>query len=108
MHAIPDSDSPGASGGQGGPPDPLNLYSWNRHYGEHIITKIDPIAYMTNILFSLSFIASIYGMNLNIFNSGQVQLSQYLATAIPFCLGVFIVTFVIPGMVARMLPGKKK
>lgn len=102
------SYSPGASGGAGGPPDPPNPYSWNPRYGEHIITKIDQIAYMTNILLSLSFIASVYGMNLNIFNGGQVELSQYLATALPFCLLVFIVTFVIPGIVARMLPGKQK
>ncbi|GFG11363.1 hypothetical protein IFM61392_06873 [Aspergillus lentulus] len=102
------SYSPGASGGAGGPPDPPNPYSWNRRYGEHIITKIDQIAYMTNILLSLSFIASVYGMNLNIFNGGQVELSQYLATALPFCFVVFIVTFVIPGIVVRMLPGKQK
>jgi hypothetical protein len=48
IHAIPDSDSPGASGGAGAPPDPPNPYSWNRHYGEHTITKIDQIAYIPN------------------------------------------------------------
>jgi uncharacterized PurR-regulated membrane protein YhhQ (DUF165 family) len=102
MHAIPDSDSPGASGGVGAPPDPPNPCSRNRHYGEHIITKIDQIAHMTNILLSLLLIA------MNIFNGGQVQLSQYLTTVLPFCLVVFIVSFVIPGIVARILPEKQK
>lgn len=83
--------------GNGPPPDVTDS---NGDYSRHLETRIDQIAYMTNILFSLSLIASVYGMNLSTFvDGGQVQLSQYLTTALPFAFVVFIVTFALPGMV---------
>jgi hypothetical protein len=76
-------------------------------FARHIQTKIDQIAYMTNLLLSLSFIASVYGMNLKIFTQGgEVELSRYLATALPFAFGVLVITFVMPAWVSRFTGGK--
>jgi len=58
---------------------------------------------MTNLLFSLTFIASIYGMNLDIFTGdGKVELARFLATALPFAFVVFFITFVIPELVFKV------
>jgi len=103
-----DSSGPLKSTRGGDPPsDPPNRNGSNGRFNGHMVTKIDQIAYTTNLLFSLSFITSVYGMNLkNFTNGGQVQLSQYLATALPFTFVVFIVTFVLPELVTRMRPGR--
>lgn len=73
----------------------------------HMQRKIDQIAYMTNILLSLSFTVGLYGMNLDIFvDGGLVGLKKYLSTAIPFAVGIFAVTFVLPVYI-RWPVGKK-
>lgn len=69
----------------------------NKHrarFQNHIETKIDQIAYVTSGLLSMSFIASIYGMNLDIFtDGGYVSLSKFLYTSLPFTFGILLLTF---------------
>lgn len=94
--SLPPAGVPPEKGGNGG-------YG---SFARHMAMKIDQIAYMTNILFSLTFIASIYGMNLDVFTEdGKVRLVQFLATAFPFTFGVFCITFVIPEIWRRWLGG---
>lgn len=63
-------------------------------YHRHIQRKVDQIAYVTIILLSMTFIATVYGMNLNIFtDGGLVSLNSFLATSLPFTAGLFFVTF---------------
>jgi hypothetical protein len=93
--AVPPSGIPPGSNPPGA--DPANSFA------NHVQMKIDQIAYMTNILFSLTFIASVYGMNLNIFTEdGKVGLVRFLATALPFAFVVFVITFVLPEVVFRI------
>jgi hypothetical protein len=103
------SVSPGFSGSSPPPrsdPPPGRSGSY-LPFAEHIQTKIDQIAYMTNLLFSLSFIASVYGMNLDIFsNGGLVPLSHFLGTAIPFSFLVFVITFFMPAGLSKILGSK--
>jgi hypothetical protein len=94
-----------AGGFGSGPPPPPTAYE---PFAQHIQMKIDQIAYMTNLLLSLSFIASVYGMNLNIFNGGYVELSHYLATAIPFSFVVFVITFIVPVVLPRITGGRDR
>jgi hypothetical protein len=78
-------------------------------FAHHIQTKLDQIAYVTNLLFSLTFIATVYGMNLDIFtDGGLVGLSRYLATALPFAFLVFMLTFGIPILVSRLSKGQMR
>ncbi|KAF1960507.1 hypothetical protein CC80DRAFT_589911 [Byssothecium circinans] len=84
--------TPGGPAAAGGGPPGSNTPSSDlyRSFASHVRTKIDQIAYMTNLLFSLTFIASIYGMNLDIFTGdGKVELARFLATALPFAFVVF-------------------
>lgn len=63
-------------------------------FQHHIQTKIDQIAYVTSGLLSMSFIASLYGMNLDIFtDGGNVTLAKFLYTALPFTFGILTLTF---------------
>lgn len=66
-------------------------------FAQHMQRKIDQIAYVTSILLSLSFTVGLYGMNLDIFvDGGLVGLKKYLSTAIPFAVGTFAITFILP------------
>jgi hypothetical protein len=66
-------------------------------FQDHIRQRIDQIAYVTNLLLSLSLIATLYGMNADMFvTGGLVKLKDYLVTALPFACGVFLFTFVMP------------
>ncbi|KAL9612060.1 MAG: hypothetical protein Q9167_003320 [Letrouitia subvulpina] len=89
--------------GQGGPPQPGSPgKSTLEPFARHIQTKIDQIAYITNILLSLSLIATIYGMNLDVFvDGGLLRVKDYLVTALPFAFGIFLVTFGLPALVSR-------
>ena len=98
---TPDGTAPAGGGGPPGPNPPSS--DPYRSFASHVRTKIDQIAYMTNLLFSLTFIASIYGMNLDIFTGdGKVELARFLATALPFAFVVFLITFVIPELVFKV------
>ncbi|KAI9822227.1 MAG: hypothetical protein M1832_003050 [Thelocarpon impressellum] len=98
---VSDDEPPAScqnSDGQGPPsgPDPpgVSLYE---PFARHIQTKIDQIAYVTNDLLSLTLIATIYGMNLDIFvDGGLSDLKKYLVTALPFAAGIFFLTFYLP------------
>jgi hypothetical protein len=72
-------------------------------YANALWIKLDQIAYATNTLLSLSFIATVYGMNLNMFSTGgMVELRSFLATALPFTLVVFVLTFGAPPLISRV------
>lgn len=96
--------APGGTNSAGGPMPPGNPPGDGGYdnFARHIKFKVDQIAYMTNILFSLSLIATIYGMNLDIFtDGGKVRLAKFLVTALPFCFMVFFVTFIVPEIFTR-------
>jgi len=60
----------------------------------HVRRKVDQIAYVTNILLSMTFIATVYGMNLDIFtDGGLVSVNKFIATALPFTVCLFVATF---------------
>jgi hypothetical protein len=103
--ATPGGTAGGTAGAGGGGPPGSNPPSPDpyRSFASHVRTKIDQIAYMNNLLFSLTFIASIYGMNLDIFTGdGKVELTRFLTTALPFAFVVFFITFVIPELVFKV------
>ncbi|KAK3177883.1 hypothetical protein OEA41_000015 [Lepraria neglecta] len=81
----------------GGRREPPGSGPPHESFQNHIRQRIDQIAYVTNLLLSLSFIATLYGMNADLFvTGGLVKLKDYLITALPFACGVFLFTFVMP------------
>jgi hypothetical protein len=81
----------------GGRREPPGSDPSHESFQNHIRQRIDQIAYVTNLLLSFSLIATLYGMNVDVFvTDGLVKLKDYLVTALPFACGVFLFTFVIP------------
>lgn len=60
----------------------------------YVQNRLDQIVFSTNPLLSLTFIATVFGMNLDIFvDGGLVMVATYLITAFVFAFVVFCVTF---------------
>ena len=67
--------------------------------------RLDQIAFGTNPLLSLTFIATVYGMNLDVFvgvSGGLVSLKKYLITGFVFAVCVFCLTFFYGSILRRM------
>lgn len=60
----------------------------------YVQNRLDQIVFSTNPLLSLTFIATVFGMNLDSFvNGGLVTVATYLITAFVFAFAVFCATF---------------
>lgn len=89
-------------GGRAALPDPDPVPPKKKPPMEDIKLKVDQIAYVTTLLLSLTFIATIYGMNVSNFSAeGIPTVIDYLAVALPFAAGVFFLTFVPSGLLQR-------